>query len=209
MLRLASLIRSAISRRTPITLISEVCAAADTAAGTAAVGTGTAWASDTAAAGRAARRDQIAAQNAAARVPNPQRCSRSMPASRARRRLAGEAMIRPARSAAAGAGAAALMAAGAGARRRRRAATTCRACGCAGARGIGLEHDQRRTHRHLVARRTGDRQHTSADRRGHLHGRLVGHHLDDDLILGDDGTGLACARRRSPPRRCPRPGPAS
>src|SRR3984957_17100533 len=96
MLRLASLIRSAIKRRRPMTLISDVSAAS-----------GTAWRG--AAVCRSARMIRPPG-------PEPATVVRSMPASLARRRLAGEVMTRPWRGAAAAAGDADLaMAAGAGA----------------------------------------------------------------------------------------------
>ena len=191
MLRLASLMRSAISRRTPMTLISEVCAAG-TAAGAAAVGRGAAWASApqrrrAGAAIRSSRRMRPPGPEPATRRKIDAGLARAAPVGRRGHDPAG-AQARPLASAAprhswqlarrVAGGVAAAAASGAGGWRRRR-------------RGIGLEHDQRRTHRHLVARRAGDRQHPAADRRGHFHGRLVGHHFDDDLILGHDG-----ARRR-------------
>ena len=47
-----------------------------------------------------------------------------------------------------------------------------------------VEHDQRRAHRHLVARCAGDRHHPAAHRRRHFHRRLVGHDFDDELVFG-------------------------
>src|SRR6202030_3082855 len=47
-----------------------------------------------------------------------------------------------------------------------------------------LEHDERRADRDLVARRAADRYDSAADGRRHFHRRFVGHHLDDELILG-------------------------
>src|SRR5580704_5789220 len=75
MLRLASLIRSAIRRRRPMTLISVVSAASDTAWRGAVVC-------------RSARRIRPPG-------PEPATVVRSIPASLARRRLAGEVMTRP------------------------------------------------------------------------------------------------------------------
>ena len=104
MLRFASLMRSAIRRRTPITLISEVSPV---------------WVASPAAGGaRSAGAPHARAPLAASRSsrtmrppgPDPATVARSIPASRARLRLAGEVMIRPPAGAARGA-ASALVAA--------------------------------------------------------------------------------------------------
>src|ERR1700691_5650914 len=89
MLRFASLMRSAITRRTPITLISDV--SAETSA-------------------RSAPRAGAVALAGASRSlrimrppgPDPVTLDKSIPASRARRRLAGEVITRPVRAAEAG-----------------------------------------------------------------------------------------------------------
>src|ERR1700722_10099008 len=83
MLRLASLVRSAIKRRSPMTLISVVSAASDTA-----------W-----------RGAVFAKSVRKIRPPGPEPATvvRSMPASLARRRLAGEGMNRPGRATGGGA----------------------------------------------------------------------------------------------------------
>src|ERR1700691_4051081 len=86
MLRFASLMRSAITRRTPITLISDV--SAETSA-------------------RSAPRAGAVALAGASRSlrimrppgPDPATLDKSIPASRARRRLAGEVITRPLRAA--------------------------------------------------------------------------------------------------------------
>src|SRR5580698_2358596 len=80
MLRLASLIRSAIRRRSPMTFISVVSAASALGGGGAAVC-------------KSARMIRPPG-------PEPATVVRSMPASLARRRLAGEVMTRPGRRAA-------------------------------------------------------------------------------------------------------------
>ncbi len=217
MLRLASLMRSAISRRTPMTLISVVSGAG--AGRLPAAAHRTAWAPDAAAAGRA---PAAIKSSRTMRPPGPEPATLvKIDAGLARAPPIGRRGHDPppGRSAAGAAGAAPAHGGTCGRRRaaarlRRGATGRGRCAGGSGRRrrrsgGVGLEHDQRRTDRHLVARRTGDREHSSADRRRHLDGRLVGHHLDDDLILGDHCARVRCARRRFPPRRCPRPGPAS
>src|SRR6202522_4401237 len=91
MLRLASLIRSAMSRRRPMTLISDVSAeTSPPERGAAAAG-----------AGPGADPDAEATDARSSRMirppgPDPTTVARSIPASRARRRLAGEVMILPA-----------------------------------------------------------------------------------------------------------------
>ena len=55
---------------------------------------------------------------------------------------------------------------------------------------VQLEHDERRTDRDFVARRSADRHHPAAHGRRHFHRRLVGHHFDDELIFGHCSTGL-------------------
>src|SRR5580692_164727 len=85
MLRLASLIRSAIRRRSPMTFISVVSAASALGGGGAAVC-------------KSARMIRPPG-------PEPATVVRSMPASLARRRLAGEVITRPGRAAGAAAGA--------------------------------------------------------------------------------------------------------
>src|SRR5580700_4125866 len=92
MLRLASLMRSAITRRTPITLISVV--SAETSGRNAAAGAGAA-AGAPAGAFRSLRRMRPPG-------PDPATLDKSIPASRARRRLAGEVITRPVRAAAGG-----------------------------------------------------------------------------------------------------------
>src|SRR5580692_4957489 len=84
MLRFASLMRSAMSRRNPITLISVVAGPASCASRLAADGFDKARS-------RSARTMRPPG-------PDPATVARSMPASRARRRSAGEAMTRPART---------------------------------------------------------------------------------------------------------------
>src|ERR1700722_16241489 len=86
MLRLASLIRSAIKRRRPMTFISVVSAASALGGGGAAV--------------------CKPARMIPPPGPEPATVVRSMPASLARRRLAGEVITRPWRAAGAGVGAA-------------------------------------------------------------------------------------------------------
>src|ERR1700678_2729104 len=106
MLRLASLIRSAMSRRRPMTLISDVSAE------TSPPGRGDA------AAGAGPGPDAEAADARSSRMirppgPDPTTVAKSIPASRARRRLAGEVMILPATAEAVAAVAAAGALAGA------------------------------------------------------------------------------------------------
>ena len=131
--------------------------------------------------------------------PVPTTVAKSIPASRARRRLAGEAITRVRR---------------AGGRRGRQLRRGGRHCGCIGdccrpgrcrrsrlrrgayggcrrrcsavCRGAlaHIEYDQRRTHRHFVARCAGDGHDAAAHRRGHFDRRLVGHYFDNQLILG-------------------------
>src|ERR1700677_2468180 len=86
MFRFASLIRSAIRRRTPITLISDVSPPADGGCGLRAATPGPPWAA------LAALRSSRTMRPPG---PDPTTLARSIPASRARRRLAGEVMIRP------------------------------------------------------------------------------------------------------------------
>src|ERR1700678_1184474 len=99
MVRLASLMRSAISRRTPMTLISEV--SAETSAPLRAP---VAAAADCAGfAARPAVGRPSAAARSARRMrppgPDPATDDKSMPASCARRRLAGDVITRPVRAA--------------------------------------------------------------------------------------------------------------
>ncbi len=51
--------------------------------------------------------------------------------------------------------------------------------------GRCLEHDQLRAHRHHVPRLPRRRDDLAAHRRRHLHRRLLRHHLDDHVVLGD------------------------
>src|ERR1700722_3037459 len=111
MLRLASLMRSAMTRRTPITLISVVSGSADDGPEDSApdeVGPDVSGAADAAETCRGAAPGPVGCL-AAARLsaasksprrmrppgPDPAMVDRSIPASRARRRLAGEAFTRP------------------------------------------------------------------------------------------------------------------
>src|SRR5271163_3217428 len=91
MVRLASLMRSAIKRRRPITLISDVSAETWDSAGLGCAGR------DVAAVPAAAR----SSRRMRPPGPDPVTVARSMPASRARRRLAGDAMTLPWRAGAA------------------------------------------------------------------------------------------------------------
>src|ERR1700722_2120069 len=176
MVRFASLMRSAMRRRRPMTLISVVSAASATARCGVPV--------------RSARRIRPPG-------PEPTTVARSIPASLARRRLAGEAITRPWRiGAAAGAGGALAGGGGGGrgrgsrcggwwrSRRRLQGHGRSRRSSCAGF--TQFKYDQGGTDGNLVAGRTRHGHHAAAHRRGHFHGRLVGHHLNDELIFGDD-----------------------
>ena len=57
-------------------------------------------------------------------------------------------------------------------------------------RRIRFEHDELRTHRHAVARFPRDRHDTACDGRRNLDGRLLGHHVENDLLFPDHIAGL-------------------
>ena len=128
MVRLASLMRSAIRRRTPMTLISVVSAS---------------WTRASPAPIKSLRKMRPPG-------PEPATAARSIPASRARRRLAGEVMTRPDRAAPAGEGAAVAeggTAIGAGDAGTPVAAEAGAAAGASARRRgrpdrVGLEHDE-------------------------------------------------------------------
>src|SRR6185437_4830984 len=59
-------------------------------------------------------------------------------------------------------------------------------CRLAGALcGLCLKYDELRSHRHFLRRLTPYRHDAPGNRRGHLHGRLLGHHLDERIVLRD------------------------
>src|ERR1700683_4141098 len=114
MLRLASLIRSAMSRRRPMTLISDVSAeTSPPGRGDAAAGAGPGLDAESA--------DARSSRMIRPPGPDPTTVAKSIPASRARRRLAGEVIILPATAEAVAAVAAAGGVGGGGRAGRRRA----------------------------------------------------------------------------------------